>query len=81
LTNLVTWPPRVEPVPVKPLFFDVAWNYIDYPGRAREVVESVKKGGVDGVGRDESAGEAVEEAVEEEQKETPKKRGWFGFGR
>ena len=81
MTNLVTWPPRVEPVPVKPLFFDVAWNYIDYPGRKREVVESVKKGGADGVSRGESAGEVVEEAVEEEQKETPKKRGWFGFGR
>ncbi|KAI2611956.1 Cupredoxin [Hypoxylon sp. NC1633] len=33
LENLVTYPPRVEPIPVKPLFFDVAWNYIDYPGR------------------------------------------------
>ncbi|KAI0132166.1 signal recognition particle protein [Xylariales sp. AK1849] len=34
LDNLVTYPPKVEPIPVKPLFFDVAWNYIDYPGKA-----------------------------------------------
>lgn len=34
LENLVTYPPKVEPIPVKPLFFDVAWNYVDYPGKA-----------------------------------------------
>ncbi|EPE25817.1 hypothetical protein GLAREA_01729 [Glarea lozoyensis ATCC 20868] len=33
LENLVTYPPRLEPIPVKPLFFDAAWNYIEYPGR------------------------------------------------
>jgi len=37
LKNLVTYPPQLKPVPVKPLFFDVAWNYIDYPGRTPEV--------------------------------------------
>ncbi|KAJ5601301.1 hypothetical protein N7510_010835 [Penicillium lagena] len=31
LRNLVPYPPQMLPVPVKPLFFDVAWNYIDYP--------------------------------------------------
>lgn len=35
LTNLVTWPPKLKPVPVKPLFLDVAWNYVEYPGRER----------------------------------------------
>ncbi|KAI1410834.1 hypothetical protein F5Y13DRAFT_166918 [Hypoxylon sp. FL1857] len=34
LTRLVDFPPKVDPIPVKPLFFDVAWNYIDYPGKA-----------------------------------------------
>ncbi|KAI0544478.1 Cupredoxin [Xylaria curta] len=34
LENLVDYPPRIQPIPVKPLFFDVAWNYIDYPGKA-----------------------------------------------
>ncbi|KAI1079514.1 hypothetical protein F5B20DRAFT_571008 [Whalleya microplaca] len=33
LNNLVDYPPKVEAIPVKPLFFDVAWNYIDYPGK------------------------------------------------
>ncbi|KAI1492621.1 hypothetical protein F5X96DRAFT_677585 [Biscogniauxia mediterranea] len=37
LKNLVDYPPRVEPIPVKPLFFDVAWNYIDYPGKTPAV--------------------------------------------
>lgn len=31
LNNLVPYPPQLQPVPVKPLFLDVAWNYIDYP--------------------------------------------------
>ena len=31
LKNLVPYPPQMQPVPVKPLFLDVAWNYIDYP--------------------------------------------------
>lgn len=30
LENLVTYPPKVSSIPVKPLFLDVAWNYIDY---------------------------------------------------
>ena len=35
LTNLVTYPPKLKPIPVKPLFFDFASNYIEYPGRRR----------------------------------------------
>lgn len=31
LSNLVPYPPQMQPVPVKPLFLDVAWNYVDYP--------------------------------------------------
>jgi signal recognition particle subunit SRP68 len=30
--NIVHWPPRVQPVPVKPVFLDIAWNFIQYPG-------------------------------------------------
>jgi signal recognition particle subunit SRP68 len=33
LKNLVTYPPKLQAVPVKPLFLDVAWNYIEYPGQ------------------------------------------------
>jgi len=29
--NLVQWPPKLALIPVKPIFLDVAWNYIDYP--------------------------------------------------
>jgi signal recognition particle subunit SRP68 len=55
-------------VPVKPLFLDVAWNYVEYPGRkevAREEEEVVEK--------------VREEKVEEERPKV--KKGWFGFGR
>ncbi|KAK5700716.1 signal recognition particle subunit srp68 [Elasticomyces elasticus] len=68
-TNLVQYPPKVQPVPVKPLFLDVAWNYIDYPGREKEV--PVKA----------AAAPADEPMVNGGQEEQPKKRGWFGFGR
>lgn len=31
LDNIVAYPPKLEPMPVKPLFLDVAWNYVQYP--------------------------------------------------
>jgi signal recognition particle subunit SRP68 len=31
LGNLVPYPLKMQPIPVKPLFLDVAWNYVDYP--------------------------------------------------
>jgi signal recognition particle subunit SRP68 len=67
LTNLVTYPPQVQPVPVKPLFLDVAWNYIDYPGRTRNEAGPKINGTID-------EGEKAE--VKKEAK-----KGWFGFGR
>ena len=48
LTNLVTYAPKVEPIPVKPLFLDVAFNYIEYPGRTRKVDEKAVNGVVEG---------------------------------
>ncbi|SLM39083.1 signal recognition [Lasallia pustulata] len=68
LTNLVSYPPKLEPVPVKPLFLDVAWNYIEYPGRVKEAVEN----GVSGTATE------VKAAVEEKKEG---RKGWFGFGR
>lgn len=65
LTHLVNYPPRLQPIPVKPLFFDLAWNYIDYPGRAPSVTNGTP---------------TVPKAAEEEKK-VPAKKGWFGFGR
>ncbi len=65
LTNLVNFPPKLQPIPVKPLFFDLAWNYIDYPGRVPP--------GVNGA-------PMAPKAAADEKKE-PTKKGWFGFGR
>ncbi|CZR62419.1 related to signal recognition particle 68 kDa protein [Phialocephala subalpina] len=70
LENLVSYPPKVEPIPVKPLFFDAAWNYIEYPGR--EVEEKVENG-VKGAGADVSE-KGTDQAGQQ-------KKGWFGFGR
>jgi signal recognition particle subunit SRP68 len=42
LKNLVTWPPKLKPVPVKPLFLDVAWNYVEYPGRVAPAKQEPK---------------------------------------
>lgn len=67
LQRLVEWPPKLKPVPVKPLFFDTAWNYIEYPGRASEVDDSIS-------GNDGEKMEGIEE-------DKPTTRGWFGFGR
>lgn len=65
LKNLVTFPPKLQPIPVKPIFLDLAWNYIQYP-------ES--KAAVNG-----TAGKATASETAEEKKE--QKKGWFGFGR
>lgn len=66
LTNLVTYPPKIEPIPVKPLFFDVAWNYIEYPSQKEENTASA--------GSTES-----DEKPKKIQEKAGK--GWFGFGR
>jgi signal recognition particle subunit SRP68 len=67
LQNLVQWPPKIEAVPVKPLFFDAAWNYIEYPGR--EVKQTTANGAEEG---------KPEVGAEQTQQQ---KKGWFGFGR
>jgi len=70
--NLVTWPPKLKPVPVKPLFFDVAWNYVQYPGQEPVDVDVEKPAGMV---------EKVVNAVNGAKEEAPKKKkGWFGFG-
>ncbi|EKD19793.1 signal recognition particle protein [Drepanopeziza brunnea f. sp. 'multigermtubi' MB_m1] len=69
LKNLVTYPPKLEPIPVKPLFFDAAWNYIEYPGR--EVHEIPETNGAQEVA---AKGQTVEQTAQQ-------KKGWFGFGR
>lgn len=74
LTNLVNYPPKLRPVPVKPLFFDLAWNYIVYPGQKREESTSL--------GRDPKPAPKQPVTVEPEtEQQKPAKKGWFGFGR
>ena len=68
LKNIVNYPPKLQPIPMQPLFFDLAWEYIQYPGQdssAASVALSAGRG-------------ATQQANNEE---APKKRGWFGFGR
>lgn len=82
LTRLVTYPPRLEPIPIKPLFLDVAFNYIEYPGRgrSRKVVNDggMKTTAVNGVVGAESAAAKKGGVGGGEER---KNRGWFGFGR
>jgi len=69
LCHLVSFPPKLEVVPVKPIFLDVAWNYIEYP----------VKGAAQQQQRKEQASAGPAQPVAEETK--PQKKGWFGFGR
>ena len=82
LTNLVNYPPKLRPVPVKPLFFDLAWNYIKYPGQKGpedEIQDRVVGEDAEMEGTEEVNGEVSQQVTKEEQK--PARRGWFGFGR
>ncbi|KAI9783781.1 MAG: hypothetical protein M1839_003117 [Geoglossum umbratile] len=67
LDNLVTYPPVLEPVPVKPLFLDLAWNYIDYPGRSTQAAEKPEA--------------VAPKAGGDDSTKASGKKGWFGFGR
>ncbi|KAK3353140.1 hypothetical protein B0T25DRAFT_456841 [Lasiosphaeria hispida] len=69
LDNIVEYPPRVESVPVKPLFLDVAWNYISYQDN------SVK------ASPNETAKGHEKTAAAGQEAKPAQKRGWFGFGR
>ncbi|KAK1759273.1 hypothetical protein QBC47DRAFT_371455 [Echria macrotheca] len=75
LENIVTYPPRLETVPVKPLFLDVAWNYIGYPDKS-----SGKVAAAAGKVQEKQGGSSAEGAAGGEEAK-PQRRGWFGFGR
>jgi len=66
LDNIVVYPPEVQAIPAKPLFLDIAWNYVEYPD---------KKGRPEGKARET----LPDRASEPEQK--PQKRGWFWSAR
>ncbi|KAL6896368.1 hypothetical protein GGI43DRAFT_115785 [Trichoderma evansii] len=40
LDNVVEFPPSLEVMPVKPIFLDVAWNYIHYPQKEVEAADT-----------------------------------------
>lgn len=73
LDNIVTYPPRLEPFPVKPLFLDVAWNYVAYPGKAPADQPAAQP--------KESPATSAAAAAEPQPEAKPQRRGWFGFGR
>ncbi|KAK2613440.1 hypothetical protein N8I77_000356 [Diaporthe amygdali] len=66
LENIVTYPPKMEPIPIKPMFLDVAFNHVQYPQKqaARADVLEDKTNAKSG-----------------EAEKQPAKKGWFGFGR
>ncbi|KAK4193797.1 signal recognition particle subunit SRP68 [Podospora australis] len=69
LENIVAYPPTLEPIPVKPLFLDVAWNYIEYPDK------SVASQQQQPAAAKASSGKPTEPETKQQ------KKGWFGFGR
>ncbi|EDV27923.1 uncharacterized protein TRIADDRAFT_52953 [Trichoplax adhaerens] len=46
--NLVEFPPQFEPIPCKPLFFDIANNYVEFPSLDHRM-EQKKSGGIGGL--------------------------------
>lgn len=68
LNNIVEFPPKKALIPVKPIFLDIAWNYISYPGKTPVAAAVV-------------GSEAVPAADVASEPAQPQKRGWFGFGR
>ncbi|KAH7328185.1 signal recognition particle, 68 kDa subunit [Stachybotrys elegans] len=67
LANLVQFPPKMEPIPIKPIFLDVAFNYINYPGKGRQTPASTTN--------------AAAAPTPQQEHPQQQKRGWFGFGR
>lgn len=66
LSNLVVYPPVLEPSPIKPLFFDAAWNYIKYPGN--EIYETDK------------ITDQVKDSARDSDKGIVSKKRWFSLG-
>jgi signal recognition particle subunit SRP68 len=65
LDSIVDFPPKEAVIPVKPIFLDVAWNYIHYPGKEIPVASNNQ----------------VDAATQDEKPAQQPKRSWFGFGR
>ncbi|GAB6027252.1 signal recognition particle subunit srp68 [Chamberlinius hualienensis] len=46
--NIIQFPPEMEPIPCKPLFFDIALNYVQFPS-LDDRIEQKKTGGLTGM--------------------------------
>lgn len=68
LENIVPYPPKMEYIPVKPLFLDVAWNYVQYPSTHTKQPAA----------KNVQSKTATKTA---DADKPPAKKGWFGFGR
>jgi signal recognition particle subunit SRP68 len=68
LENIAVYPPKTEAIPVKPLFLDIAWNYILYPDKQTKQDQ-------------EGTGKVAQPVTKMEEQAKPQKKGWFGFGR
>ncbi len=77
LDNIVVYPPRIEAMPIKPIFFDIAWNYIDYPSKTGAAVAAGASKPAAGSDKPAAGGVAPPQQPPAEQQ----KRGWFGFKR
>ncbi|KAI6383131.1 hypothetical protein MCOR25_000318 [Pyricularia grisea] len=66
LQNIVTYPPALGVIPMKPIFLDLAFNYIEYPHDGKKLAAG-------------PGDKPADKASQSEQKQ--QKRGWFGFGR
>lgn len=46
---MIHFPPEPEPIPCKPLFFDVASNHIDLPDIEHRLEKKKEAGGISGM--------------------------------
>ncbi|KAK3936776.1 hypothetical protein QBC46DRAFT_357236 [Diplogelasinospora grovesii] len=88
LKNIVAYPPQIESIPVKPLFLDAAWNYIEYPDKTGGATGTKPSSGAGSKEAQQQKGTAAaitqekqEEQQQQQQQQKPQKKGWFGFGR
>lgn len=58
-------------IPMKPIFLDVAWDYIDYDSKTQGGKAAAAKAPAPVAAKEEQA----------DKKQPPAKKGWFGFGR
>lgn len=47
--NVFKMPPEMEPVPCKPLFFDLAWNFVEFPSLEDKIQTGDNKKGLSGL--------------------------------